>query len=73
LQAAKNLLETTFLSVKEIVALVGCNDESHFLRSFKTLYGLTPSEHRWEFSGSLGQQKKKPMQLHPTGRLANEQ
>ena len=31
LEAAKHLLETTFLSVKEIVALVGCNDVSHFL------------------------------------------
>ena len=46
LQAAKHLLETTFLSVKEIVALVGCTDESHFLRNFKKRYGVTPSEHR---------------------------
>jgi AraC family transcriptional regulator, arabinose operon regulatory protein len=46
MQAAKDLLETTFLSVKEIVALAGFNDESHFVRNFKNLYGVTPSEHR---------------------------
>jgi transcriptional regulator GlxA family with amidase domain len=46
LQAAKILLETTFLSVKEIVAQVGGNDDSHFLRNFKKRYGVTPSEHR---------------------------
>ncbi len=46
MQAAKDLLETTFLSVKEIVALAGFNDESHFVRNFKKLYGVTPSEHR---------------------------
>jgi AraC family transcriptional regulator of arabinose operon len=46
MQAAKELLETTFLSIKEIVALVGFNDESHFVRNFKKLYGVTPSEHR---------------------------
>lgn len=46
MQAAKDLLETTFLSVKEIVARSGFNDESHFVRNFKKLYGVTPSEHR---------------------------
>jgi len=46
MQAAKELLETTFLSIKEIVAVVGFNDESHFVRNFKKLYGVTPTEHR---------------------------
>ena len=46
LQQAATLLTTTFLSVKEIVRSVGCSDESHFVRDFKRMYGVTPSEYR---------------------------
>ena len=46
MQHAATLLTTTFLSVKEIVRSVGCTDESHFVRDFKRLYGVTPSEYR---------------------------
>lgn len=46
MQHAANLLTTTFLSVKEIVRRVGCTDESHFVRDFKRIYGVTPSEYR---------------------------
>ena len=46
MQQAATLLTTTFLSVKEIVSRVGCTDESHFVRDFKRIYGLTPSEYR---------------------------
>jgi transcriptional regulator GlxA family with amidase domain len=46
MQEAANLLTTTFLSVKEIVSRVGCSDESHFVRDFKRIYGVTPSEYR---------------------------
>lgn len=46
LEAAKELLETTFLSVKEIGGLAGFVDNSHFVRYFKKRYGATPSEHR---------------------------
>ena len=57
MQAAKELLETTFLSVKEIVALAGFNDESHFVRNFKKLYGVTPSEHRGLIRKSSNQRR----------------
>jgi transcriptional regulator GlxA family with amidase domain len=40
------LLTTTFLSVKEIASRVGLADESHFVRDFKRIYGMTPSEYR---------------------------
>lgn len=40
------LLTTTFLSVKEIMRHVGLADESHFVRDFKRIYGVTPSEYR---------------------------
>lgn len=46
MQQAATLLTTTFLSVKEIVRRVGCTDESHFVRDFKRIYGVTPSEYR---------------------------
>src|SRR5215204_7354201 len=46
MQQAATLLTTTFLSVKEIVRCVGLADESHFVRDFKRLYGMTPSEYR---------------------------
>lgn len=46
MQQAAILLTTTFLSVKEIVRRVGLADESHFVRDFKRLYGVTPSEYR---------------------------
>jgi len=40
------LLTTTFLSVKQIARHVGLADESHFVRDFKRIYGVTPSEYR---------------------------
>lgn len=43
---AKNLLETTFLNVQEIMARVGINDVSHFIRDFKRAYGSTPIRYR---------------------------
>lgn len=39
---AKHLLETTFLSVKQIMTMVGIRDESHFVRDFQRTYGLSP-------------------------------
>lgn len=46
MREATTLLTTTFLSVKEIVRRVGGTDESHFVRDFKRIYGVTPSEYR---------------------------
>ena len=46
LEQAKELLETTFLSVKEIIRSIGVNDQSHFIREFKKSYGLTPAQYR---------------------------
>ena len=54
LERARELLETTFLSVKEIRALVGLNDESHFARDFRTTYGLTPQQYREHYLGLAG-------------------
>jgi AraC family transcriptional regulator of arabinose operon len=46
MQQTRELLETTYLSVKEIMATVGVNDESHFVREFKRMFGQTPTEYR---------------------------
>ena len=34
------------LSVKEIAALVGCSDLSHFVRDFEKRFGLSPKRYR---------------------------
>jgi AraC family transcriptional regulator, exoenzyme S synthesis regulatory protein ExsA len=49
-EKAKILLETTFLTIKEIGFSVGINDQSHFVRDFKKKYGLTPTEYRKSFN-----------------------
>lgn len=46
MRRAKELLETTFMSIKEIVAVTGANDGSHFVRDFKKQYGMTPTQYR---------------------------
>jgi transcriptional regulator GlxA family with amidase domain len=46
LDRARLLLETTTLSVKEVMAAVGINDPSHFSRDFQRVYGASPREWR---------------------------
>lgn len=54
MERAKYLLETSFLSVKEIAHRVGLNDESHFVRDFKMAYGMSPALYRmWSNCGTL--------------------
>jgi transcriptional regulator GlxA family with amidase domain len=46
MREARRLLQDTFFSVKEIMLKVGINDESHFVRDFKRIYGVTPTQSR---------------------------
>ena len=46
MEQARTLIETTFLSVKQVRAGVGLNDESHFTRDFKRVFGRSPRQHR---------------------------
>ena len=42
LDHARDLLQTSFLTVKEVMAASGWNDPSHFCREFKRRYGVSP-------------------------------
>jgi len=46
MKKARELLESTSLSVREIRVEVGMQDHSHFARGFKKMCGLTPSQYR---------------------------
>lgn len=51
LNKARELLESTFLSIKEIRQAVGMPEESTFAREFRNKFGCSPSEFRlraWE-------------------------
>jgi len=52
MERAKDLLESSFLSVKEIAFQVGLNDESHFVRDFKSTYGFSPALYRSHFKSN---------------------
>lgn len=63
MERARELLETTFLSVKQIMNLVGFNDASGFTRNFKKRYRLSPTAYRrlakakWLAKSTNNQQK----------------
>ena len=46
LERARELLGTSLLSSKQVIARVGLKDRSHFEREFKKAYGMTPYECR---------------------------
>jgi two-component system, response regulator YesN len=45
LKRAKYLLETTFLSIKEVAAAVGIHGAGHFIRGFQKAYRITPARY----------------------------
>lgn len=59
MRRAEELLDGSFLSVKEIAANIGFGDRSHFSREFKKFRGATPSEirERRKPLGALGNSK----------------
>lgn len=46
IERARQLLETTYFNIKEIIVRVGIRDQSHFSRYFKSVHGLSPSQYR---------------------------
>ena len=53
LERARQLLCSKTLSVKEVSGVVGCLDESHFVRDFERTYGLSPAKYRQAFFGRM--------------------
>jgi len=58
MKQAKTLLETTFLSVKEIMNEVGLSDPSHFVRDFKSTYGSSPANFRTDLTKKARHERK---------------
>ena len=52
LERAKDLLETTFLSVKEVAASIGISSVSHFIANFEKHYGATPNRYGSRYRGT---------------------
>jgi AraC-like DNA-binding protein len=48
----KRLADHSFLSVKQIMYRVGLHDESHFVRDFKSTYGVTITKSRQTTTGN---------------------
>lgn len=46
LERAAELLESSFLTVKEIRAVCGLGDKSRFIKDFKKHFGTTPTGYR---------------------------
>jgi AraC-like DNA-binding protein len=51
---ARLLLERTFLTVKEVMVLVGCSDPSHFSRDFREAHGMAPQHWRIAYGERRG-------------------
>lgn len=69
MERAGNLLETSFLSVKEIAHAVGINDESHFVRDFKIIYGVTPTRYRMLFNRPERNNPSDPEAIDPRSKI----
>lgn len=62
IESARELLEGSFLRIKEVMPKVGVNDESHFVRDFKKAHGLPPITYRdrsHKFSKRTGKRANK--------------
>jgi transcriptional regulator GlxA family with amidase domain len=46
IEGARELLEGSFLRLKDVMPRVGVTDESHFVRDFKKTHGLPPIKYR---------------------------
>jgi transcriptional regulator GlxA family with amidase domain len=46
MRRAKELVETTFLNIKQIMSSIGMRDKRHFAQDFERTYGVTPTQHR---------------------------
>src|SRR5258705_3808904 len=75
MERARYLLQTSFISVREITCNVGLPVESHFARDFKKRFGATPTLYRTRFhlnesasafesaANSANKQQERPMNM----------
>jgi transcriptional regulator GlxA family with amidase domain len=52
MRRAKELVETTFLNIKQIMSSIGVRDKRHFAKDFERTYGVTPTQHRARCRGT---------------------
>ena len=72
---ARALLERTFLTIKEVMAIIGCNDASHFARDFRRFHGMPPREWRGSYgavSAAAGDTAEPTMPSRATAAFADE-
>jgi transcriptional regulator GlxA family with amidase domain len=60
---AQALLQSSFLTIKEVTFQSGFTDVSHFVRDFKQCYGVTPSEFRTRRGRHRGSMSTKSDQI----------
>lgn len=72
MRKAKELMENTFLTVKEVMSQVGIKDKSHFVKEFKKVYGFPPSKCSSRYSGASIDVRKVVKEL-PTRRYEETQ
>ena len=61
LARAKNQLECSFLSIKEIAAAVGFSSVTRFVVCFKNFAGATPTQYRKHFPNALYQSAERAL------------
>ena len=61
LERARELMEGSFLRLKEVLPQVGITDESHFVRDFKAMHGLPPIKYRHRKRKVSGEQPSRPI------------
>src|SRR3990172_12441555 len=61
MQKAQALLETTFLSVKQISNEVGFSNDTYFSREFKKTYGVAPGRYRHLWKPTVSLITKRPI------------
>jgi AraC-like DNA-binding protein len=52
MEKARDLLETSLLSIKEVMAAVGYDSKGHFASHFRRWFGVSPSEYRRNYPPS---------------------
>jgi len=59
IRRAEKMLRTTFLSIKQILKQVGIASNTHFVRDFRNVYGMTPTAYRRKFGYNVRRRKRR--------------